>query len=848
MNQPEQFERRARTRVGGGSPQGRPVGVVVVLGALLLGVMVLTARVDMPPPTPVPTEVARRPATSPTPRPQPNQPHSDLVYAFGRRYGRNSGPSSTPFLRVWDGDWRERYTLEGIERGVLSPDGTRLYAITGTEIVALDTASGDELWRVDPNSGREPRLSVSRSMALTPDGQMLALHDYEVDSATTAMATLIVTLIGTPTGKVAKTTILPLHAGASQIAFAPDNVTLYLISEARIQTVDTRTGAVSPLYTAAAGQLAAALAPDGSTLYVADGVEQIVVYDTATQTELRRISLAATKLTAPSDPFSPLLLQVSPDGGELAVLANQQSAPAIREGRRGSYPEGMRLLVLDAQTGGIQAETNSLIEGWWIGLVYSQGGTRLYLLDYGQLNVWDATESSFKPIYGLGDDGPLQSLLIGPYVAPAPRRTPLVTPTPAPTATPEPTPALLVGADPAPFAWIWQDDGEKEAVVEYRRDGTTSLVADYVLAAIRRSDQPPLLLVSLDHAQWGIFDPTTGISTPLRLAVRPGRRAETIPLLNNVVLSPDGQQIAFVTNSDPLPDDEYISFQQLVTVDLRSGAAQVLADVATWGEARSGQLTAWTAAGIYLDGARLDDYRGPPRGIWRFNPAAPTELPEQLMDIADPEANLEFNPQAQLVLYEPIPADPERAELRLRDLRSGEERVIYAGPFINRGDLLIAPDGAYVAYLRQTNARTGEVVRYDVAAGTSQSIATISLQSGGWHSLWEPSLLWSPDGATLFVRSGTLDPGYALGFRASDGVQISEIALPQWMLFSDDSHFSIDSQRMVAISGRDNTRLRLYQLQPATELLVDMPFDFNQANPDAMLSSYSRRETIVYVP
>ncbi len=846
MTKPGDFERNTRTRVGG-SRQGRLMGIVVALAALLLVAMVLTASLDAPPPPAAPA-VATRPTASPPPAAtaSPAPRTSDLVYSFGVNYGFRNNAQDAPFLLVTDTNGTERYSVDGMTSGVLSSAGTRLYATTAAEIVALDAASGDELWRVDPTPLRE-HISASH-LALTADQRTLAVYQQEVDPLTQAPAVRL-SLIDTAAGDVTKTTIVPVEFWpvgfwSSALLFAPDNLTLYLVTGAKIRLLNTATEEVTLLHESARGQLAAALSPDFSTLYVTDGLEEISVYDAHKQIEVRRMALAEARLTAP---IFNLHLQVSPDGERLALLASQQAAPSIQEGRRTVRIEGLALLTLDARTGTLIDRVDTLGDGWGSGLSYGRNGRHVYFLENDRFRVWHPSEPQLEPARRLVEVGRITSMLIGPYIEPAPRRTPRLIPTLVPPPTPLPTAEPLVTSDATAFVWLWHRDGSRDGIKEYRRDGTSSTVADYVLATVERPGQPPLLLVSLAEDQWGIFDPTSGISTPLQLAVHPGRRADAIPLINNLVLSPDGGQLALVTSRDPLPDDELTGLQQLVLIDLDSGAVQALADVGTWDRARTGMIHAWTADGIVVMPTDQSPSGPIPRGIWRINPADSAPAPELLIEFDPGGANVELDTISQMLLYEPYPADLAQAELRLRDLRTGQERVIYSGPFIDRDDLLIAPGGRHIAYIRLVDAFNSEVVLYDVAAGTARPIATMPNAIPGWYS-WISTLRWSPDGETLFVSrytQGAAGRDTEQGFRASDGTETTQIAWPERAAYT---RFSADGQRLVSIYWQAQASLRLHQLQPATELLVNLPLDHSQ-HPTLSSSSFvNERQMIVYVP
>jgi YVTN family beta-propeller protein len=100
----------------------------------------------------------------------------------------------------------------------------------------------------------------------------------------------VVTVINTLTNEIVRT--IRVSAGAQRIALAPDGTTLYVASESRgAERVDLLSGAVLAIEGVQPGAVGLALSPDGERLYITNppaGILQIV--DPAADRVLRTIT------------------------------------------------------------------------------------------------------------------------------------------------------------------------------------------------------------------------------------------------------------------------------------------------------------------------------------------------------------------------------------------------------------------------------------------------------------------------------------------------------------------------------------------------------------------------------
>jgi hypothetical protein len=845
MSQSEEFKRRKRTRVGGPTPQGHLIGAVVFLGALLLTTMVVTASLEVPPAAPPAPPVASLP--TPIVADTAAAPRLYLVGTHVEGFA-TSCCLETRRLAVLDLPSRQlAYSLDDVRDAALSADGTRLYALFNNRVAALAVETKTILWSLsltplaatgDPSS--QPLL------ALTPDEQTLLIYRQEVDFyANTAHAWIEQIDLATQQHKALNISIDDPHA-VDSIFVAADGRTLFLAGYNTISTLDLHDGRHTQLITAPTG-LSAVMSTDRLRLYTVDRAGWIREYDTLSRREIRRIRLQEDALEPVGGSAT---LAIAPHNDRLALLVDRRGQPAIVQGERVESSAGQALLVVSLDDGTTLRWNDR--SHYPQALAWGSDGEQLYFVEFGQIYLWQLSADRVYSEQRLGSDDTITRMLLGP---PLPLAVEAATPTPGggspepPTATPAATPTPLLQPNLAPFAWLWPLDGAKQSVIAFSRDGSARQVADSVMRIIPRPDQPPLLLRAPDQSHWALFDPATGISTALDLAVPPSGNFSSAPPF---LLSPDGAQVAFITTYDPKPADALSADRQLVIADTATGAVTVVLDAGRWDQLVYAEPLAWAADGIYLSSTleRLSTGDNA-RAIWRVDPSA--AVPELLVEVAERGANFQLNAAAGLLLYEPYPADLGDSSLHLRDLRSGAERILFShGQFINRNDMQIAPDGRFVAYLQPgETAPEAKLNVYNVRTQTTQQ-----LYSGRYQS-WPYALRWSNAGARLHLH--TFREGFPRGVEQELVWTLSDgwMGVPtRWRLplggfapppEQDEVELVSAERSLSLVVFQAHSLLQLYSAQPDPQLVVSIPL------PDPWVQSSDapqlRRDTrIVYAP
>ncbi|MBA3470265.1 MAG: hypothetical protein H0T53_11555, partial [Herpetosiphonaceae bacterium] len=792
---------------------------------------VLTANLDAPPPPEPELPVAALPTPSPTPgaTPSPAGP-ADQLYALVDDY--STEPFTTHLLGRAADSSEVRLRLKDVVAATLTPDGQRLYALYRDGVSAIDTSSGDQLWHVSiPDMNLSNPLYQSRSsLALSQSGGTLAVYRQNLDADAGPVGAWI-DRIDTFSGRWLRRSRIELGSDVAwfgRLLSAADTATFYLASPYKLQAIDVDSHAVTTLLESPTGRLAADMNPAGTRLLVAVDGRELIEYDALNSQELRRSSLGPADLRPANQT---LRLLISPDDTQIALMAHQQGQPAIHGGQRMLEYSGDKLVIIDRATGALRQQTGSESE-WWQALAWSSDSGSLYLMNSDRIKRWDLSQDRFD-IQPSGERWPLTHMLVGPYVAPAaPSSPPLpahVPATPAPTASPAP----LVEAEAAPFAWVFHGLFGDQKVVEYATDGSATTIAERVITAIPRLGQPPLLLTMPKIGSWAVFDPVSATTTPLSMTVP----YDSTPSTTGFILSPDGTQLAMITERDPIPADALTDLRQLAVVDLRSGQVRALA-----GFERSSlsehRLAAWGAEGIYVYTIKGDNQIV---ALQRVDPAEPG-TPATVMEFPD-GANAVINASADLLLYEPYPADLEQSELRLRDLRSGSESIIYTGTFIDRSQMLIAPDGSAVVYSRPLDEYQAEVLRYDVAAGTTRRLTTVA-------SYQTSRLRWDADGQQLIVRSAS-SYDYTSTLQemlfSPDGTLAHQWQVPRNMLdWASAPVTSADGQRSVDVAyASGDSRLNLHaiggELATAPRLRVSIPLE-------TYMRQWDSPSPLVYVP
>ncbi len=370
MSQPEEFKRRKRTRVGGPSQQGRLLGVVVFLSALLLATMVLTASLDLPPPA----------ATLPTPTP-------DLAAAAPRLYLVGTyieRDASIPRLAALDLATRQPiYSLDNVRDAALSADGRRLYTLETNRVTALATATKQTLWRLDlaplaATDDQPPTL-----LALTPDQKTLLIYRQELDfAANSARAWIEQVDVGTHQPNALNINIATPHV-VETIEIAADGHTLFLVGYNAISGLDLRDGTQTQLVAAPSGGLGAVLSADRLRLFVVDREGWIAEYDTLSQRVIQRVRLQDPELAPVGGSAS---LALAPHSDRLALLVSQRGTPTIVRGELVEETSGQALIVVSLDDGTLVRR--SARSHYAQPLAWSGAGEQIYFVEFGQVYRW----------------------------------------------------------------------------------------------------------------------------------------------------------------------------------------------------------------------------------------------------------------------------------------------------------------------------------------------------------------------------------------------------------------------------------------------------------------------------
>ena len=386
MSQPEEFKRRKRTRVGGPSQQGRLLGVVVFLSALLLATMVLTASLDLPPPA----------ATLPTPTP-------DLAAAAPRLYLVGTyieRDASIPRLAALDLATRQPiYSLDNVRDAALSADGRRLYTLETNRVTALATATKQTLWRLDlaplaATDDQPPTL-----LALTPDQKTLLIYRQELDfAANSARAWIEQVDVGTHQPNALNINIATPHV-VETIEIAADGHTLFLVGYNAISGLDLRDGTQTQLVAAPSGGLGAVLSADRLRLFVVDREGWIAEYDTLSQRVIQRVRLQDPELAPVGGSAS---LALAPHSDRLALLVSQRGTPTIVRGELVEETSGQALIVVSLDDGTLVRR--SARSHYAQPLAWSGAGEQIYFVEFGQVYRWQIGADRVYLEQSLGSD------------------------------------------------------------------------------------------------------------------------------------------------------------------------------------------------------------------------------------------------------------------------------------------------------------------------------------------------------------------------------------------------------------------------------------------------------------
>ena len=843
MSSMRDFEEHRRARVTGGR-RSRLVGVSVLGGALLLVLMIVLGSVD--PPADIPA--AAVPSVAPTPTSAPAISAAERLYLVGQFTGSTYPAATQTVVRAYDtGKTTSVGTLPGGQDVAFSPDGTRLFSVQPTLIQAIDVASGEESWRAPLTTPFTPTrfFQPEGLLAVAPAGDIVAVYRPHQ----------------TATSQVGSIERFDARTGAAlpplRVSHAPRGGSLFIGADGRFFVATSNTViAIEPssgaqhIVIQEPGDLVISVTmdPAGQTLFILKGAELLTVA-TAPDSPVRRLPLGLN----PGTSVYYSSLTIAPTGDRLALNAYIPGEPEIVNGQLTSGTTRSKLIVVDAQDGAVlyQRVLTSYVYG--ASMSFNGSGTVLYHLDEGGVSAWDLTNDQQSIVIATRNDDSFwsQQLIRGPLVpiqpgSPAARSLSQLPP--PPTEVPPPIPTPQVQADPAPFAWILQFNNGSQDVVEYATDGSSRTIASFVLASIDRPGLTPLLITSPDATFWALFDPLDGRTTPISMEVFLGR-GRINP--SRLAVSPDGAQLALITERDPIAGDDLADARQVALIDLQTGQVRPLATVP--GRASSYPQISWADDGLYLIETRAIDAGNIPARLLRLDPAAERPEPEELLDFGENGAYISLNAQAGLLVYQPYPAEIESSTLLVRNLRTGDESIIYAGTFIDQDGFMISPDGAWVAYLAPPGGP-------DAAFSGNPGLHIYSLASGttvrsieGQHTFQPGWLRWSADSSAVVFRTyqyleDAREAMLAERRIATDGRVISERFSPSPFTYSFNTSQRWSADETLLVDLIDQERYGLLQLiDRSGQVLVALPLDLEIVRSLGATEPNSPVQQIVHV-
>ncbi len=813
-----------RTRVSG--QRSRWPLFVALLGAGLLALLVYTA-LQKPAPDAAPVTT---PSPVLTPTPKPSQ---TTIYAKVFSYD----PELQARIIAYDQQsLRELYNFGNGDAFVLDPGHQQIIIATAEHLRAVDLRSLVERWRVPLRSPYNP-LKTRLSLHLNPTADT-------------------VTLIATTNAEDGEGVALP-NGGEGTLE---STIERYATSDGAFgETLTSFASSANPLllWQPFAGQINYTVLKNTVVRYdrTTDTAKTVLAETVPLRADTTATEVFAVRdgkrvvlyvLDAQSNALTSYPLEITPSAGELLGVEEiavspdgQQVALWVREylpsldeiyaGRR-NVGLAFELFLYDRGSGTLTLLPDTPSYASPISLDFSASGDLLltagpalylYSADTGAtinrnvLNQEVFQQSAFGP--------PLQMLDLLPPTPTLLPLDPLPTPTPLPTRT---------GASSDPLAWLWRLDPINNAtsVLRVLDDGTLEPLATGIIDVLPRPGQSPLLVQSSNN-QLRLLDPV--LSTTLELPVSSLAFNQAPPLAMNVrrlLLSPDGRQLALLTQADPLPNDAIEGSHQLIVIDLASQSVAVVMDVLDADiDLYNGGLAGWTADGIYMLSSKQLNSEAVPTSLWRVAPTA-NSTPTRVWDVPE-GAVIDMNLEQGILLYEPYPAELAHSELRVLDLNASTDQAIYAGTFINSNELSLAPDGRRVAFIQPRDLQTtstspdNTLVVVDLASGATQTLAedVQSSWAGG-------GMLWSADSAQVALWQGSMDLSAGsnlVSFDVATGARrvLAHKPTPYFVFFSEEQmtyapQYLDDSYLLNLVSQPDAWYLQQIPLADPVEPLM----------------------------
>ncbi|XSG75705.1 hypothetical protein ACP8Y2_01640 [Herpetosiphon llansteffanensis] len=323
-----------------------------------------------------------------------------------------------------------------------------------------------------------------------------------------------------------------------------------------------------------------------------------------------------------------------------------------------------------------------------------------------------------------------------------------VTPLPSPVSIFDQTPLpTILPATTKPVALIASGGG----IQRIDSDQHIELIADFEVRMFPRYNQLPLVLQRPQARQWQMLD----LSTQQTVSWQFEKIVSTGELDFDPLLAPDYRSLLVIVGQDLQRTDQFTGSSQLVQINLQTGTWNILADSWTWPELQWAKPIAWHGDNAYFLQA------GPnPQVLWRVQLGPPfqaTKLAEIPSVVAnDPAvssapiyARIVVSPNQRWLLYPLATANKETMLVKVLDLVEQQSHE-FTLPLIDLLSLSFAPDGErFGLILPSLNSKHDHYVGlYEFAQQRWYQL------DSGFFAHTQDQFLWSPDGKWLAVNFG----------------------------------------------------------------------------------------------
>ena len=649
--------------------------VIIGLAVIMFGGMIAVGAQKPLPATPTPQITPTMPTTSP--QITPTQPVGLLPQRFYTQQNTSDGRS---LITVMNHKEQTLFTVDiDATAGTLfqvSADGLNLYVVRDNGVSAFDTMTGAQRWHV----ASEVTSLADRSLLLSPNGNMLVLISRAYDQNFVVNRVLIEQFFS-----VNGALLQRMEGDASaQGDYGIDSQNrLWSFNRPKFTILDLQTNSVITYTDAPERDFIAQMSRDGRTAYIATEPGVIGVINITDQTiKTRPLTYEGT--------FIPYRLMVSDNGAEFVVTGAQIGKPQIRDQKLNFG--GDVTLIAGNQQENYADRTNRIDPN--LPFTFSPLDQQVYVASVTTLNTYNLARATLnRNLFTLGNIG---SFIIAPDVPWYPSSQPTVTPLAPPTEIPVAPPISITQNDDRVFAWLWHRDTQK--VTAYRCNGQSEIVANNALFVLPRPNQPPRMILSNVRDGWQIYDPVTNITTPIQMQAP--RSVDESYRTNANLLSPDGNTLALKVDADVVANDAFTATTQLITLDVQSGAVNVLGDSISLPNFSYSQVLMLRDNQIYYAPTILRSGSAVPSAIWRVDTTTgqATKLPYELVDQTGQSVIMDVNQAQGIILYQRY-SDADNAWLYTLDVDTGEEERIFTSRFVSIDEAKISPDGQHIAFL-----------------------------------------------------------------------------------------------------------------------------------------------------